>query len=413
MTGTRVEAMGDWKRSHSCGALRVSDAGQPVTLMGWVHRRRDHGGLIFVDLRDREGITQCVFNPADGALAHDKVQEVRSEFVVAVRGVVAPRPAGTENAKLATGAIEVHAIELRVLNESRPLPFQIDVEGEAEVDETLRLKYRYLDMRRAPVLHAFQTRDLLCRAVRDYLHEQGFLEVETPFLTRSTPEGARDFLVPSRLQPGSFYALPQSPQLFKQLLMVAGFERYFQIVRCFRDEDLRKDRQPEFTQIDIETSFLDRDDLLPIVEGMVAEIWRRVKAVELTRPFPRLSYDEAMSRYGSDKPDLRFDLPLVDVSTLFAASEFQAFAQTVESGGVVKALNIPGAGVLSRKELDDLTADAKQAGAKGLVWIKVNPDGALQSPVARFIQTIQQPLLTTLDAAAGDLLLLVGDTPTV
>ena len=412
MTGMRVEAMGDWKRSHSCGALRASDAGQSVTLMGWVHRRRDHGGLIFVDLRDREGITQCVFNPADGALAHDKVQDVRSEFVVAVHGVVAPRPAGTENAKLPTGAIEVHASELRVLNESRPLPFQIDVEGEAEVDETLRLKYRYLDMRRASVLHAFQTRDLLCRAVRDYLHEQGFLEVETPFLTRSTPEGARDFLVPSRLQPGSFYALPQSPQLFKQLLMVAGFERYFQIVRCFRDEDLRKDRQPEFTQIDIETSFLDRDDFLPIIEGLVATIWRRVKGVELAVPFPRLPYDEAMARFGSDKPDLRFAMELVDVTPLFAGGDFQAFAQVVAGGGAVKALRVPGAAGMSRKELDDLTADAKQAGAKGLVWIKVIAEG-VNSPVAKFLAAVQERLLSQTEAGAGDLLLLVGDAAPV
>ena len=412
MTGMCVEAMGDWKRSHSCGALRASDAGQSVTLMGWVHRRRDHGGLIFVDLRDREGMTQCVFNPADGALAHDKVQDVRGEFVVAVRGVVAPRPAGTENAKLATGAIEVHASELRVLNESRPLPFQIDVEGEAEVDETLRLKYRYLDMRRASVLHAFQTRDLLCRAVRDYLHAQGFLEVETPFLTRSTPEGARDFLVPSRLQPGSFYALPQSPQLFKQLLMVAGFERYFQIVRCFRDEDLRKDRQPEFTQIDIETSFLDRDDFLPIIEGMVAAIWRQVKGVELVVPFPRLPYDEAMARFGSDKPDLRFAMEVVDVTPLFAGGEFQAFAQVVGGGGAVKALRVPGGGGMSRKELDDLTADAKQAGAKGLVWIKVTAEG-VNSPVAKFLAAVQERLLSQTEASAGDLLLLVGDAAPV
>ena len=412
MTGMRKEAMGDWKRSHSCGALRASDAGQSVTLMGWVHRRRDHGGLIFVDLRDREGITQCVFNPADGAQAHDKVQDVRGEFVIAVRGRVAPRPAGTENVKIATGAIEVHASELRVLNESRPLPFQIDVEGEAEVDETLRLKYRYLDMRRASVLHAFQTRDLLCRAVRDYLHEQGFLEVETPFLTRSTPEGARDFLVPSRLQPGSFYALPQSPQLFKQLLMVAGFERYFQIVRCFRDEDLRKDRQPEFTQIDIETSFLDRDDFLPIIEGMVAAIWRRVKGVELEVPFPRLAYDDAMARFGSDKPDLRFAMELADVTPLFAGGEFQAFAQVVAGGGAVKALRVTGASGMSRKELDDLTAEAKQAGAKGLVWIKVTAEG-VNSPVAKFLAAIQEQLLSRTAAAAGDLVLLVGDTAPV
>ena len=412
MSGTVVEPMGGWKRTHSCGALRASDAGQAVTLMGWVHRRRDHGGLIFVDIRDREGITQCVFNPADGAAAHAKVQDVRGEFVVAVRGTVAPRPAGTENAKIPTGAVEVHASELKVLNDCRPLPFQIDSEGDAEVDETLRLKYRYLDMRRASVLKAFQVRDLLCRAVRDYLHEHGFLEVETPVLTRSTPEGARDFLVPSRLQPGSFYALPQSPQLFKQLLMVAGFERYFQIVRCFRDEDLRKDRQPEFTQIDIETSFLDRDDFLPIIEGLVAAIWRRVKGVELAVPFPRLSYDDAMARFGSDKPDLRFAMELTDISPLFAAGEFQAFAQVVAGGGAVKALRVPGAGSMSRKELDDLTNDAKQAGAKGLVWIKVTADG-LTSPVAKFLSAAQERLLSQTGAAAGDLVLLVGDTSAV
>jgi aspartyl-tRNA synthetase len=404
--------MAGWKRTHSCGALRATDAGKTVTLMGWVFRRRDHGGLIFVDIRDREGITQCVFNPGDGPLAHAKVQGVRGEFVVAVRGSVAPRPAGTENAKIPTGAIEVHASELKILNDCRPLPFQIDSEGDSEVDETLRLKYRYLDMRRASVLKGFQIRDLLCRAVRDYLHEHGFLEVETPFLTRSTPEGARDFLVPSRLQPGSFYALPQSPQLFKQLLMVAGFERYFQIVRCFRDEDLRKDRQPEFTQIDIETSFLDRDDFLPIVEGMVAAIWRRVKGVELSLPFPRLGYDEAMARFGSDKPDLRFALELTDVSALFAGGEFQAFAQVVAGGGAVKALRIPGAGGMSRKELDDLTAEAKQAGAKGLVWIKVTSDG-ISSPVAKFFGAVQDRLLASTATAAGDLLLLVGDAAPV
>jgi aspartyl-tRNA synthetase len=252
----------------------------------------------------------------------------------------------------------------------------------------------------------------VCRAARDYLHAQEFLEVETPFLTRSTPEGARDFLVPSRLQTGSFYALPQSPQLFKQLLMVAGFERYFQIVRCFRDEDLRRDRQPEFTQIDIETSFLDRDDFLPIIEGLVAEVWRKVKGVELTRPFPRIAYDEAMARYGSDKPDLRFGLELQDCSALFAGSEFQAFAQTVAAGGAVKGLRVPGAGGMSRKELDDLTAEAKQAGAKGLVWIKVTPEG-VQSPVAKFMTAIQARLLETLGGAPGDLLLLVADAPAV
>jgi len=405
-----TESLGGWRRTHSCGALRSEHVGQTVTLMGWAYRRRDHGGLLFIDLRDREGLTQCVFNPGGGGGTHAKAEAVRTEFVLAVRGIVGARPPGTENAKLATGGVEVQVSEVRILNESRPLPFQLD--DDAEIDETLRLKYRYLDMRRPHVLQAFQIRDQICRAARDYLHREAFLEVETPFLTRSTPEGARDFLVPSRLQPGSFYALPQSPQLFKQLLMVAGFERYFQIVRCFRDEDLRKDRQPEFTQIDIETSFLDRDDFLPIIEGLVAEMWRRVKGVELERPFPRIPYDEAMARYGSDKPDLRFGLELEDCSALFAGGEFQAFAQTVAAGGAVKGLRVPGAGGMSRKELDDLTAEAKQAGAKGLVWIKVNPDG-LQSPVAKFIQGVQARLLETLGGVAGDLLLLVADTAVV
>jgi len=403
-----TESLGGWRRSHTCGALRATHIGQVVTLMGWAYRRRDHGGLIFVDLRDREGLTQCVFDPSTSGDAHARAEGIRAEFVLALRGVVAARPPGTENSKLETGAVEVQVREVRILNESRPLPFSLD--DDAEIEETLRLKYRYLDMRRPHVLHAFQVRDQVCRAVRDYLHAEGFLEVETPFLTRSTPEGARDFLVPSRLQTGSFYALPQSPQLFKQLLMVAGFERYFQIVRCFRDEDLRRDRQPEFTQIDIETSFLDRDDFLPIVEGLVGEVWSRVKGVELARPFPRLGYDDVMARYGSDKPDLRFAMELVDVSALFSGSEFQAFAQLVAGGGAVKALRVPGAGGMSRKELDDLTADAKQAGAKGLVWIKVTADG-LQSPVAKFIQGIQPALVSALGAEAGDLLLMVGDAP--
>jgi aspartyl-tRNA synthetase len=405
-----TESLGGWRRTHSCGALRSEHVGQVVTLMGWAYRRRDHGGLVFIDLRDREGLTQCVFNPGTGGAAHGRAEGVRAEFVLAVRGTVGARPAGTENPKLATGAVEVQVSEVRILNESRPLPFQL--EDDADVDETLRLKYRYLDLRRPHMLRAFQIRDQVCRAARDYLHAQGFLEVETPFLTRSTPEGARDFLVPSRLQTGSFYALPQSPQLFKQLLMVAGFERYFQIVRCFRDEDLRKDRQPEFTQIDIETSFLDRDDFLPVVEGLVAEIWRRVKGIELALPFPRIAYDDAMARYGSDKPDLRFGLELVDCSTLFAGSEFQAFAQTVAGGGVVKGLRVPGAAGMSRKELDDLTEEAKQAGAKGLVWIKVSPEG-VQSPVAKFMTGIQARLLEALGGAAGDLLLLVADAPAV
>ena len=401
-----IDVVGDWKRTHTCGELRDGDTGREVTLMGWVQRRRDHGGLIFVDLRDRTGLTQLVFNPSTGVTAHERAQAVRGEFVLAVRGVVGRRPAGTENTRLATGAVEVQVSALKILNESRPLPFAI--EDDVEVDELIRLQYRYLDLRRPALFRNFVLRDRVARAVRDYLHRHGFLEVETPVLTRSTPEGARDFLVPSRLNRGSFYALPQSPQLFKQLLMVAGFERYFQIVRCFRDEDLRKDRQPEFTQIDIETSFLDRDDFLPLIEGMVREVLADARGVTLPTPFPRLTYAEAMDRYGSDKPDLRFDLPLADVSDLFRDAEFQAFAQTVREGGVVKALRVPGAGGLSRKEADDLVAAAKGFGAKGLVWVKVTADG-VQSPVARFLEPIRPALLDRTAAAPGDLLLLVGD----
>jgi aspartyl-tRNA synthetase len=404
-----TDSVGGWRRSHTCGELRAQDVGRTVTLMGWAHRRRDHGGLIFVDLRDRTGLIQCVFDPATSADAHRRAESVRSEFVLAVRADVAPRPPGTENPRLATGAVEVHARDVKILNESRALPFPI--EDAVEVDELTRLTYRYLDLRRPSMYRNFALRDAVYRATRAYLHRHGFLEVETPFLIRTTPEGARDFLVPSRLNRGSFYALPQSPQLFKQLLMVAGFERYFQIARCFRDEDFRKDRQPEFTQIDIETSFLGRDDVLTMMEGLVAEIWQAARGVELSRPFPRVSYAEAMERFGSDKPDLRFGLPLVDVSHLFRDGQFQAFAQVVGQGGVVKALRVPGGGGLSRKEGDDLVAAAKAWGAKGLVWVKVTADG-FQSPVARFLDTVRPALTQVLGAETGDLLLLVGDART-
>jgi len=402
-----TEGLGSWRRTHGCGELRAANAGGTVTLMGWAHRRRDHGGLIFVDLRDRTGLAQCVFNPASSAAAHTRAETIRGEFVLAIRGEVSRRPQGTENPKLATGEVEVQVNELAILNEARALPFPI--EDEQEVDELTRLTYRYLDLRRPSMYRNFAIRDAVYRATRSYLHRHGFLEVETPFLIRTTPEGARDFIVPSRLNRGSFYALAQSPQLFKQLLMVAGFERYFQIVRCFRDEDLRKDRQPEFTQIDIETSFLGRDDFLPMMEGLVAEILESVHGVSLPRPFPRLTYAEAMARFGSDKPDLRFGLELQDVTALFAGAEFQAFAQVAASGGAVKALRVPGAGGLSRKEADDLVATAKTWGAKGLVWVKVTDTG-LQSPVARFLEPMRQALLERLEAGPGDLLLLVGDT---
>jgi aspartyl-tRNA synthetase len=400
------EPLGDWRRSHPCGALRPEHIGQAVTLMGWAHRRRDHGGLIFVDVRDRTGLAQCVFNPATSGTAHARAEAIRNEFVLAVRGVVQRRPTGTENLKLATGEVEVQVSELRVLNDARALPFPI--EDDVEIDELTRLTYRYLDLRRARLYRNFAMRDAVCRATRAYLHQHGFIEVETPFLIRTTPEGARDFLVPSRLNRGSFYALAQSPQLFKQLLMVAGFERYFQIVRCFRDEDTRGDRQAEFTQIDLEASFVDRDDVLDLVEGLVGEILRQVRGVELVRPFPRLTYAEAMARFGSDKPDLRFGLELVDVTALFRGAEFQAFAQVAASGGVVKALRVPGAGGLSRKDADELVSTAKTWGAKGLVWVKVTASG-LQSPVARFLEPVRGALLEALGASDGDLVLLVGD----
>ena len=400
-----TESFGGMRRTHSCGALRAADAGQTVTLMGWAARRRDHGGLIFVDLRDREGLTQLVFNPATDAAAHAAAGRVRAEFVVAIEGTVQPRPPGTVNPQLATGEIEVSVRDLRILNESKPLPFPLD--ESQETAESLRLRYRYLDLRRPAMLGHLLLRDQVCRATRDYLHGQGFVEVETPMLTRSTPEGARDFLVPSRLTPGTFYALPQSPQLFKQILMVGGLERYFQIVRCFRDEDLRADRQPEFTQIDIETAFLDRDDFLPIMEGLVVEIFRRARGLELTGPFRRLTWDEAIRRYGSDKPDLRFGMELADCSDLFRGGTFQVFAQVVAQGGAVQALTLSGA-TFSRKDLDDLVERAKGAGAKGLVWVRVGAD-TLQSPAARHLEPLRAALLARTGATPGDLVLMVAD----
>jgi aspartyl-tRNA synthetase len=400
-----TESVGGMHRTHSCGALRAADAGSPVTLMGWASRRRDHGGLIFVDLRDREGLTQLVFNPALDPAAHELAGRIRVEFVLAIEGTVKRRPPGTVNPHLATGEVEVSVRRLRILNESKPLPFPLD--ETQETVESLRLKYRYLDLRRPVMLGHLLLRDQVCRATRDFLHGQGFVEVETPMLTRSTPEGARDFLVPSRLTPGTFYALPQSPQLFKQILMIGGLERYFQIVRCFRDEDLRADRQPEFTQIDIETAFLDRDDFLPIIEDLVREIFHRAKGLDLPRPFPRLTWDEAIRRYGSDKPDVRFGLELTDCSDLFRGGVFQVFAQAVAQGGAVQALTVPGA-TFSRKDLDDLVERAKGAGAKGLVWVRVG-DGALQSPAARHLETLREALLARTGAKAGDLVLLVAD----
>ena len=406
-----AEHLGDWKRSHYCGELADRDTGNNVTLMGWVQRRRDHGGLIFVDLRDREGLVQIVFNPAVSAASHETAHHIRSEFVLAVKGAVSKRPAGTENPELKTGGIEILVKELKILNESATPPFLI--EDKTDVAESVRLKYRYLDLRRPSLQKNLILRHEVCRLVRDYLSERHFLEVETPALTKSTPEGARDYLVPSRLNPGHFFALPQSPQLFKQILMVAGFDRYFQIVRCFRDEDLRADRQPEFTQIDAEMSFVDREDVMGLMEGLIAELFERGIGVKLSLPFPRLTYAEAVGRYGLDNPDTRFGLELKDITSIVRGSGFKVFADAVKKGGIIKALNAKGCGEFSRKELDELTLLANSFGAKGLAWVKITAEG-WQSPIAKFLTDDEKTgIIKTLDAKAGDLLLFVADNPRI
>jgi aspartyl-tRNA synthetase len=398
-------------RTHYCGKVRESDVGERVRLAGWVQRRRDHGGLTFIDLRDREGVVQVVFNPETDAAAHELAHELRSEYVIACEGAVAARPEEMVNAKLATGRVEVKADRLEVLNASKTPPFEI--EDETAPGEQVRLRYRYLDLRRAQMTRNLVFRHEAAKLVRDYLNTRGFLDIETPVLTRSTPEGARDYLVPSRLNPGRFYALPQSPQLFKQLLMVAGFDRYYQIVRCFRDEDLRADRQPEFTQIDLEMSFVAEDDVMGLMEGLMAELCQRL--VNLTPPLPmrRLSYPEAMARFGTDRPDMRFGLELSEVSDLVRATEFKSFAQVVERGGIAKAMRVPGAD-FSRRELDELVAAAVELGAKGLAWVKVKPEGGWQSPIAKFFTDEQrQAIDARLEAAPGDLLLFVADAAKV
>ena len=384
------------------------DVGSAVTLMGWVHTRRDHGGLIFVDLRDRSGITQVVFNPETSEDAHKLAHEIRSEFVIAVTGKVTPRPGNTVNAKLPTGEIEVTVNDLAILNEAKTPPFMI--EDETDVAENLRLKYRYLDLRRPSVQKILITRHKITQTVRRFLDSQGFVDIETPFLTKSTPEGARDYLVPSRVNPGMFFALPQSPQLFKQILMVAGFERYYQIVKCFRDEDLRADRQPEFTQIDLEMSFIDEGEIISLMEELLAAIFKQIKGVELHHPFPRLSFQEAMDRFGSDKPDTRFGLELKDISDIARTTDFKVFLQAVELGGLVKGFAAPGLARLSRKEVDDLTNEAKVFGAKGLAWIKVTDTG-FESPIVKFFKDGQIKVIAErLAAKPGDLMIFIADT---
>ena len=399
------------KRTHTCGILRKSEVGKEAILTGWVASRRDHGGLVFIDLRDRYGLTQVVFNPVLGKELHEKAGELRAEFVVAVRGEVRERPPGTVNPRLPTGEIELYARELDILNRSETLPFEVE-EG-ANVSLEHRLRYRYLDLRRPAMQHHLIFRHRLCQLIRQYLDSQGFVEVETPFLTKSTPEGARDYLVPSRMSPGAFYALPQSPQLFKQILMVAGFDRYYQIVKCFRDEDLRADRQPEFTQIDLEMSFVEREDVITLMEEMLAEVLKQTKGLEIKTPFPRMSYHEVMDRYGTDKPDIRFGLELREISDIASESEFRVFRQTVDQKGIVKGLAAKGLAGLSRKELDDLTEFAKGYGAQGLAWIKVTESG-FESSITKFFTVAQLNAISErLGAATGDLMLFVADKPKV
>ena len=406
-----IDFLGDWKRSHYCGALTAADIGKDVVLMGWAHRRRDHGGLIFVDLRDREGLAQVVFDPELCPPAHKKAEAIRNEFVVAITGKVIPRPEGTVNQNLKTGEVEVQVSDCKLLNRSKALPFTLD--DYVDVAENLRLKHRYLDLRRPVLQENLILRSKVAQVTRQYLAQKGFLELETPFLTKSTPEGARDFLVPSRINRGEFYALPQSPQLFKQILMVSGFDRYFQIVKCFRDEDLRADRQPEFTQIDCEMSFIDREDIITVMEGLIARIFTESKGVNVELPIQRMTYAEAIRRFGVDNPDLRFGLELIELSDLVKDAGFKVFAEVVAGGGIVKGMNAKGCGGMSRKEIDDLTEFAKIYGAKGLAYVKVTAEG-WQSPIAKFFTAEEISEMDNAFAAEeGDLLLFVADKPKV
>ena len=406
-----IDLLGDLKRTDYCGDLRKGDANREVTLLGWVQRRRDLGGLIFIELRDRQGNVQVVFNSEVNAEAHEKAQSLRSEYVVGVRGKVVFRPEGTVNPKLNTGEIEVIARELKILNLSKNPPFLI--EDEEEVAENTRLKYRYLDLRKPRLQRNLILRHQVAKEVRNYFDRLGFLEIETPVLTKSTPEGARDYLVPSRLNPGHFYALPQSPQLFKQILMVSGFDRYFQIVRCFRDEDLRSDRQPEFTQIDVEMSFVTVQDIQRTMEGLMAHIFKEILGITLELPFPVLTYDEAMNRYGVDKPDIRFGMELRDVTQILQDSSIKVFRDALEAKGIIKAINVKGGDSFSRKEIDDLTHFVYAYGAKGLITAKVSESG-WQSSIQKFLTKEEMEALEKkLEAAKGDLLLFIADSPKV
>ena len=398
------------KRTHYCGSVDISLDGQEVILMGWAHRRRDHGGVIFVDLRDREGIVQVVFNPDAGESVHGEAHKIRSEFVLAVKGKVRKRPDGMDNPALKTGEIEVIVSELEIMNESKTPPFSFDDE---EISENVRLKYRYLDLRRPAIQKNLFLRSRLAAATRRYFEENGFIEVETPFLGKSTPEGARDYLVPSRISKGMFYALPQSPQIFKQLLMVSGFDRYYQIVKCFRDEDLRADRQPEFTQIDVEMSFITEEDIMNMMEGLMEAIFKACMNKELALPLPRLTYADAISRYGKDNPDVRFGMEIVDLTAIVKDSGFKLFTEVAASGGVIKAIKAEQAFTLSRKDLDGLKDFVAIYGAKGLAWAKVNA-ADWTSPIFKFLKPEEvASIAKAMNAKEGDIIFFVADTPRV
>ncbi len=406
-----TDLLGSMTRTHTCIELRDTHIDQEVVLMGWVQHRRDHGGVIFVDLRDREGITQVVFNPVVSEAVHAKAQEIRSEYVLGVRGKVSARPGSMLNPNMATGAIEILVEELKIFSRAKTPAFQI--EDRVEASETIRLQYRYLDLRRNQLKNNILARHKATMAVRNYLDDKGFVDIETPFLTKSTPEGARDYLVPSRVNQGEFYALPQSPQLFKQLLMISGFDRYYQIVKCFRDEDLRADRQPEFTQIDMELSFVNEQQIMEIAEGLVKAIFKKVLDLDFNEPFPALTYAEAMDRFGLDRPDLRFGLELCNVSDIVENANFKVFASVVKNGGLVKAINAKGCADFTRKQIDELTEYAAVYKAKGLAWIKIKED-QWQSPIAKFFSDEEKDALKErLNLEPGDIVFFVADQPKI
>ncbi|MCH7681138.1 aspartate--tRNA ligase, partial [candidate division KSB1 bacterium] len=402
-----MESLDGWKRTHTCGELNAKNAGEEIILMGWVHRRRDHGGLIFIDLRDRYGMTQIVFDPKCSGEDYLKSKELRTEFVIAVKGEVRKRPEGMVNPNLSTGDIEISVTRLKILNPAKTTPFEID--GDKEVSEEVRFKYRYLDLRNSNMQKNMLIRHQTYQVVRNFFNQNNFVEIETPFLMRSTPEGARDFLVPSRVHQGKFYALPQSPQTYKQILMVAGFDRYYQIVRCFRDEALRADRQLEFTQIDVEMSFVEKDDILEMVEKLMVDIFKHVRDIEIKTPFPRLSYEEALNTYGSDKPDTRFDMKIIDMGELVKDCDFKVFTGSLKAGGIVCGINLKNGAGYSRKQIDVLTKFSVDEGAKGLVAIKVSEEGWNSSLAKFFSAAAIKNINEAFEAHAGDLLLIFAD----